>query len=184
MIRNIIGRLMGKRSCQYMPDSVTMADVIMFRQSSQQSAARAAADAQAHSPGRYLMPGLAPATAGADAFALCGLCTATVGLSIANVVPSSDLLEVLDFSDESGQWLGLKVLRVEKGRQADEQGTVEFIARLQDRRQGAALARSQSVYNAMATGGLISMEGTIDVPQCPGRYFRFTMLAIPTQAVV
>ena len=35
----------------------------------------------------------------------------------------------LDFSTESGQWLGLKVLRVEKGRQADEQGTVEFIAR-------------------------------------------------------
>jgi SEC-C motif-containing protein len=37
--------------------------------------------------------------------------------------------EGLDFSTESGQWLGLKVVRVTAGRAEDEQGTVEFVAR-------------------------------------------------------
>ena len=37
--------------------------------------------------------------------------------------------EGLDFSTESGQWLGLKVVRAVAGRAEDEQGTVEFVAR-------------------------------------------------------
>lgn len=37
--------------------------------------------------------------------------------------------EALDFSTDSGHWLGLKVIRVVAGRAEDEHGTVEFVAR-------------------------------------------------------
>ena len=37
--------------------------------------------------------------------------------------------EGLDFSTESGQWLGLKVVCAVAGQAEDEQGTVEFVAR-------------------------------------------------------
>ena len=37
--------------------------------------------------------------------------------------------EGLEFSAESGHWLGLKVVRAVAGRAEDEQGTVEFVAR-------------------------------------------------------